>query len=92
MVLRASSPTVAAYLRRDRDRVVLVVANVGTTVATNVMLTSPDAALQPDTYAAKRLLQSGTAASVVAADGRIRGYVPVANIVPLETWILSLER
>ena len=91
-VLRASSPTVAAYLRRDRDRVVLVVANMGATSAVNVTLTTPDAALRPGTYTTTRLLQPGVASTlVVAADGRIRGYVPVANIAPLETWILSLE-
>ncbi|HTK54426.1 MAG TPA: alpha-amylase family glycosyl hydrolase [Gemmatimonadaceae bacterium] len=91
-VLRASSPTVAAYLRRDRDRVVLVVANMGATSAVNVTLTTPDAALRPGTYTTTRLLQPGVASPlVVAADGRIRGYVPVANIAPLETWILSLE-
>jgi len=91
-VLRASSPTVAAYLRRDRDRVVLVVANMGATSAVNVTLTTPDAALRPGTYTTTRLLQPGVASTlVVAADGRIRGYVPVANIAPLETWILSLD-
>jgi len=91
-VLRASSPTVAAYLRRDRDRVVLVVANMGATSAVNVTLTTPDAALRPGTYTTTRLLQPGVASPlVVAADGRIRGYVPVANIAPLETWILSLD-
>ena len=89
---RAVAALAAAYLRRDRDRVVLVVANVGTTSAVNVTLTTPDAALRPGTYTTTRLLQPGVASTlVVAADGRIRGYVPVANIAPLETWILSLD-
>lgn len=91
--LTSTSPAVAAYLRRDRDRVVLVVANVGTTAATQVTLTSPDAALEPGTYAVTRLLQSGLAPSVVVGvDGRIRGYVPVTTIGPLETWILELSK
>jgi hypothetical protein len=46
---RAVAVLAAAYLRRDRDRVVLVVANVGTTSAVNVTLTTPDAALRPGT-------------------------------------------
>jgi hypothetical protein len=72
--------------------VVLVVANMGATSAVNVTLTTPDAALRPGTYTTTRLLQPGVASTlVVAADGRIRDYVPVANIAPLETWILSLE-
>jgi alpha-amylase len=93
VALTASNPAVAAYVRRDRDRVVLVVANVGTTTATEVALTSPDAALPPGTYAARRLLEPGAATSlVVAADGRIRGYVPVTKIAPLEAWILELTK
>ena len=88
----ASNAAVAAYLRRDRDRVVLVMANVGNTAAEDVTLTSPDAAMPPGTFAATRLLQPGTASRlVVAADGRIRGYVPVTTIAPLETWILELS-
>jgi len=93
MALRASSPTVAAYLRRDGDRAVLVVANVGTTSAMNVTLTTPDAALRPGRNTATRILQPGVASKlVIAADGRIRGYVPVADIAPLETWIVELDR
>jgi len=91
--LAASNAAVAAYLRRDRDRVVLVMANVGNTAAEDVTLTSPAAAMPPGTFTATRLLQPGTASTlVVAADGRIRGYVPVTTIAPLETWILELSK
>jgi len=91
--LTTSNPAVGAYLRRDRDRVVLVVANVGNTAAKEVVLTSPDAALPPGTYTATRLLQPGAAQQlVVAADGRIGGYVPLTTIAPLETWILELSQ
>ena len=93
VALRASNPVIAAYVRRDRDRVVLVVANVGTTPAADVALTSPGAALPPGRYAARRLLEPGAAANlVVAADGRIRGYVPVTTIGPIEAWILELTK
>ncbi len=91
--LAAANPAVAAYLRRDGERIVLVVANLGATAATDVSLTSTDAALPPGTYAAVRLLQAGVAPKLVAAtDGRIRGYVPAAAIAPLETWVLELSR
>ena len=93
MPLTSSNPAVGAYLRRDRDRVVLVVANVGKTAAKDVTLTSPDAALPPGTYTAERLLQPGGATTlVVAAERRIRDYVPVTTIAPLETWILELSK
>jgi len=92
MPLTSTGPAVAAYLRRDGKRVVLVVANLGTSAAENVTLASPDAALPPGTYTATRLLQPGVAPKlVVAADGRIRGYVPVTSIGPLETWIVQLS-
>jgi len=91
--LATSNPAVAAYLRRDGERVALVVANLGATATTGVSLTSTDAALPPGSYAAARLLQAGAARNlVVAADGRIRGYVPTATIAPLETWVLELSR
>jgi glycosidase len=91
--LPATNPSVAAYLRRDGERAVLVVANLGMTAATDVTLTSLDAALPPGTYLAARLLQAGAAPNLVAAaDGRIRGYVPAAAIAPLETWVLELSR
>ena len=91
MPLTATNPAVAAYVRRDRDRVVLVMANMGNTAAKEVTLTSPVAALPPGTYTAKRLLQPGGATKlVVGADRRIRDYVPVITIAPLETWILEL--
>ena len=91
--LTAGNPAVAAYLRRDRDRVVLVVANVGATAAEKVTLTSPDAALSPGTYAAARLLQSAPPqASWLLRMAGIRGYVPVTTLAPLETWILELSK
>ena len=90
--LTSTSPAVAAYLRRDRERVVLVVANVGNTAADDVTLASPDAALPPGTYRAARLLQPGAVRKlVVGADGRIHGYVPVATIAPFEAWILEMS-
>jgi len=71
---------------------VLVVANVGAHAAEKVTLTPPDAALSPGTYAATRLLQRGAVPNVVVgADGRIRSYVPVTTIAPLETWIIELH-
>jgi alpha-amylase len=91
--LTSTNPAVAAYLRRDNERVVLVVANLGTTAASGVTLTSPDVTLSPGTYAAARLLKGGGARNLlVAADGRIRGYVPVTAIAGLETWILELSK
>jgi len=89
----ANNASVTAYLRRDGELVVLVVANLGATAAPSVALTSPDAGMRPGAYVAKRLLQPGTVSNVtIAADGRLRGYVPVPTLAPFESWILELSR
>jgi glycosidase len=91
--LVSGNASVAAYLRRDGERVVLVAANLSAAAAASVALTSPDAAMRPGAYVAKRLLQPGTASSVtIAADGRLRGYVPVPSLAPFESWIVELSR
>ena len=89
----SNNASVAAYLRRDGERVVLVVANLGAATATSVVLTSPDAVMRQGAYVAKRLLQPGTASDVrIAADGRLRGYVPIPTLAPYESWIVDLSR
>ena len=91
--LAAGHDAIIAYLRRDGARLVLVVANVGGSAAARVELSSSDPALAPGRYTATRLLAPGAAnALTVGADGRIRGYVPVATVAPLETYILELSR
>ena len=91
--LDATQASVAAYLRREGERIVLVVANLSALPVSGVALTSSNGALPPGGYVAKRLLQPGAANVVtIAADGRLRGYVPVPTLAPLESWILELSR
>ena len=90
--LTAGSPQVAAYLRRDGRRAVLVVANLGTSPASGVALSSADGALAPGRYAPRGLL--GPAAGpplTVRADGRVQGYVPAPTLAPLEVRVLDLS-
>ena len=91
--LTASSDAVAAYLRRDGQRAVLVIANLGTTPLTGVTVTSPDRAVPAGRYTPSSLLGGPSGRPLrVRSNGRISGYVPLASIGPLETHVLELRR
>jgi glycosidase len=89
--LTASSGAVAAYLRRDAARTVLVVANLGSTPASGVTVASADRVLPRGTYTPRSLLDPVAAGPLrVSADGRVQGYVPIATLAPLEAYVLEL--
>jgi glycosidase len=91
--LTASHDGVAAYLRRDGDRAVLVVANLGTTPLTGVAVTSADRALASGRYTLTSLLGGPSAASLrVSSAGRVHRYVPFRSLAPLEIHVLELSR
>jgi alpha-amylase len=90
--MEASDPSVAAYLRRDGARVVLVIANLGKTPLTGVTVSSTERAVGATRYRATDLLSGGAAATLdVAADGRLRGYVPFATLSPRRSYVLELR-
>jgi glycosidase len=91
--LTASSDAVAAYLRRDGERAVLVVANLGTTPLSGVTLTSPGRALTSGRYTLTSLLGGPVAAPLrVGSAGRIERYVPFRSLAPLKAHVLELSR
>ena len=91
--LSTSDPGTAAYLRRDGDRAVLVIANLRTTAASGVALSSHDAVLAPGTYSAAGLLGGRAGASLsVGANGRITSYVPLGSVPPLTARLFELSR
>jgi glycosidase len=78
VALSASSPWVAAYLRRAGDHAVLVVANLGDSQVSGVTIGSGEGALAPGRYAPRNLLGGPDGALLeVARDGQVRGYLPV---------------
>ena len=90
--VEASEPSVTAYLRRDGARIVLVVANLGKTPLTGVTVSSRDRAVPAARYQVIDLLTGVAATSLdVAADGRLRGYVPFATLSPRRTYVLELR-
>jgi glycosidase len=91
--LVAATDAVAAYVRRDGNRAVLVVANLGSTPATRVEVASRAGALPPGRYAPAPLLGGPAAAPLtVGADGTVRGYVPFETMGPMEIHVLELTR
>ncbi|MGH2829574.1 MAG: hypothetical protein ACRDJM_03730, partial [Actinomycetota bacterium] len=89
--LTAGSDAVAAYLRREGARAVLVVANLGTVPLADVTLSSTERVLPAGRYALKNLLGGPPAAPLlVGADGGIRGYVPVPSLGTMEVYVFEL--
>jgi alpha-amylase len=89
--LTATSGAVAAYLRRDGDRAVLVVANLGAAPLTGVTLASGDGAVAAGRYAPADLLGGPAAAPLtVDANGKIEGYVPFPTLAPMQIHVLDL--
>lgn len=91
--LVTTSDAVAAYVRRDGDYAVLVVANLGTLPLDGVTLTSAEAALLPGDYTLSELLGGPPAAPLrVPPDGRIERYLPLASLDPLRSFVYELRR
>lgn len=90
--LVASSDAVAAYLRRDGDRAVLVVANLGAEPLSGVTISSEGSVLPAGRYGAHSLLAGRPGTSLrVGRNGRIRGYVPLHSIGARESHLFDLK-
>jgi alpha-amylase len=91
--LTTSSDAVAAYLRRDGERVVLVVANLGATTLADVAISSDARVLAAGRYAPTSLLGGPPAARlVVGSHGRIGSYVPVRALGGREVYVFEISR
>ena len=90
--LTAAEPAVAAFLRRQGDDVALIVANLGSTPLSGVAVTSEAGALAPGLHLPLALWGGGSAQPLeVAGDGRIRGYVPLASLAPLQAHVFQIS-
>jgi alpha-amylase len=88
--LTASSDAVAAFVRRDGDRAVLVVANLGAAPLSGVSISSGADALPAGEGPGNNLLGGSDAARLsVGADGRIQGYVPFRTLAPMSVHVLE---
>jgi alpha-amylase len=88
-----AAPGIAAYLRRDGDRAVLIVANLRDSPAANVSLSSDDDALAAGSYAAAGLLGGSAGAGfTVGPSGRVSSYVPLGSVPPRSARLFELTR
>jgi alpha-amylase len=91
--LTTSNAAVAAYLRRDGNHAVLVIANLAKETLNEVTLESNEKALASGRYALKPLLGSNSASPlVISSDGRMSGYVPVRALAPIASYVFDLSR
>jgi len=91
--LRASNEAVASYVRRDGERAVLIVANLGATPLAGVTVTSTDRVIPSGRYAPTSLLGGPAAASLrVGGNGRIDRYGPFRSLGAMEIHVLELTR
>jgi len=91
VALTAADSAVAAYVRRDGNRAVLVVANLGATPLRGVALSSAEMILPAGRYAITNLLNSRGAGTVrIGANGRLSSFVAVPTLAPLEAHVFEL--
>ena len=89
----ASDDAVIAYVRREGERAVLIIANVGMTPARGVSLSADGGALPRGSWRLRSLLDGDDAAPLsVAEDGRISSYMPLPSLAPLEGYAFELTR
>ena len=91
--LTASHDAAAAYLRREGDRTVLVVANLSGSSLAGVSIASADSVMAPGRWRLRNLLDGRDAAPLtVSGDGRLRGYVPLPALAPREGYLFEIRR
>ena len=91
--LTSSTGTVAAFLRRDGDHVVLVIANLGTGTATSVSVASAPGALPAGRWRLRSLLDASSGAPLlVGGDGKVSGYVPLPVLSPEQGYVFEMIR
>ena len=82
---------VAAYVRTDGRRAVLVVANLGAAPLDAVALTTTARVLPAGRYAPAALVGGGAPAPLrVGGDGRMSGYVALPRLEPMQSHVIDL--
>ena len=90
--LTTGHDAVTAYLRREGNRAVLVVVNLGATQLRGVTITGLPGSLPAGTFTPRSLLGGPSAARLrVPANGTIGRYVPVATLAPMRGYIFDLS-
>ena len=91
--LDAQNDAIVAYLRKDGNQAVLVVANLGAAPVAGVRLRSEPGVLACGRYTPRNLLGGPHAAPLaIRADGRITGYVPLGSLSARRAYVFELTR
>lgn len=91
--LTPSAPGALAFLRRDRTRTVLVVANLGTAPLSGLTLGSGAGALPSGRYTTRTLYGGAVMAALHAdAAGTLASDAPLSTLAPMHTYIIQLTR
>jgi glycosidase len=89
--LTTNEDAVAAYLRRDRGRTVLVVVNLGNAAVAGATLSFSGPVLRPGRYRPSPLLGKVPVAPLrIGADGQILRYAPVSTLAPMQGYVIEL--
>jgi alpha-amylase len=91
--LAATNDGVAAFLRRDGERAVMVVANLGATPLVGVTIASGDRVMPAGRYALNSLLGGPAAQALrVRSNGRIQGYAPLPSLGAMQIHVFELVK
>ncbi|HEX8851600.1 MAG TPA: alpha-amylase family glycosyl hydrolase [Gemmatimonadaceae bacterium] len=91
--LATSDSSVAAYARREGNRVVIVVANLGATAARGVRISADSGALPAGRWRAVSLLGGSDGATVrVASDGAVARWIPLGVLPAKSGYLFELRR
>ncbi|MES2178181.1 MAG: alpha-amylase family glycosyl hydrolase [Gemmatimonadota bacterium] len=90
--LTTSNDAVTAYLRREGDHVVLVVANLSSAALDGITVSSGERALPAGSFVLRDLLGGTDAARVrIARDGRVSGLIPLQTLAPMQGYLFELR-
>ena len=91
--LATGSDGVAAYLRRKGSRNVVVIANLGTSRASGIALSSDKGVLRAGTYSARSLMGgSGNTTFRVDDSGGFSAWIPVPSLDALTVHIIEISK
>jgi glycosidase len=89
--LTTSNDGVAAYMRLQGERVVLVVANLADSALTGISLSSDSSVLRAGTWRPRSLLGAAYSSPLrIGKDGRVSGYVPLRRLAAGQGYLFEL--
>lgn len=88
--LTTRDSAVVAFLRRDGERLFLVMANLGDRPAINAAISTQSDVLPRRQWRASMLLGSGAPRRTTTANGALTSFVPLARLAPTSAYVLEL--